>query len=87
VQPRPPATENDNGGALPAERRDGLARTSDLEDEVVRLKAQLARAKGINDVMWETLMQSAAAPDQIPGGDSREDADDGRERKRGKTKA
>jgi len=81
VQPRPPA---ENGGdALPGARPDGLARTSDLEDEVARLKAQLARAKGINDVMWETLMQS----DQIPG-ESHEDADaDGRERKRGKTKA
>ena len=75
---------------LPAARPDG--RASELEDEVVRLKAQLARAKGINDVMWETLMQSVAAqgkevmaaPDQIP--DSHEDTNE-RERKRGKTKA
>jgi pre-rRNA-processing protein IPI3 len=85
VQPRP-AAEND---ALPAARPDG--RLAELEDEVARLKSQLARAKGINDVMWETLMQSVAAqgkemsaPDQAP--DSHEDTD-GRERKRGKTKA
>lgn len=89
VQPRHP--ESDGGGTLlPAARPD--ARTSELEDEVARLKEQLARAKGINDVMWETLMQSVAAqgkevmaaPDEIPN--SHEDTD-GRERKRGKTKA
>ncbi|KAH9014165.1 WD40 repeat-like protein [Lactarius deliciosus] len=63
--------------------------TTTLEDEVARLKSQLARAKGINDVMWETLTQTAAAqgkelaaPDQ-----AHEDAADERERKRGKTKA
>jgi len=66
---------------------------AELEDEVARLKSQLARAKGMNDVMWETLMQSVAeqgkemaAPDQIPAADSHEDTN-GRERKRGKTKA
>ena len=64
---------------------------TELEDEVARLKSQLARAKGINDVMWETLMQNMtaqekemAAPDPVP--DSHEDTTDGRERKRGKTK-
>ena len=79
--------END---ALSAPQMDG--RVTELEDEVARLKSQLARAKGINDVMWETLTQNAAAqgkelaaPDQVP--DSHEDAADGRERKRGKTKA
>jgi hypothetical protein len=36
-------------------------RVTELEDEVARLKSQLARAKGINDVMWETLTQTAAA--------------------------
>ena len=71
-------------------RPDG--RVTELEDEVARLRSQLARAKGINDVMWETFTQTAAAeekelvaPDQVF--DSREDAADVRERKRGKTKA
>jgi len=65
---------------------------TELEDEVFRLKSQLARAKGINDVMWETLAQTVAAqekelaaPSQVP--DSCEDAAEGRERKRGKAKA
>jgi len=86
VQPRP-AAEND---ALPAARPDG--RLAELEDEVAGLKSQLARAKGINDVMWETLTQTAAAqgkelaaPAQVPN--LHEDAADARERKRGKTNA
>jgi len=76
--------END---ALTAARLDG--RTAELEDEVARLKTQLARAKGINDVMWESLMQNVAkdpekpSPGQIT--DSHEDTE-GRGRKRGKTK-
>jgi pre-rRNA-processing protein IPI3 len=87
IQPRPTATEND---AVPAAQPDG--RMEQLEDDVERLKTQLARAKGINDVMWETLMQSVAAqgkempaPGEIP--DSHEENTDERGRKRGKTKA
>jgi len=96
---RPPRSGHAAGhedDALTAARLDG--RTTELEDEVARLKTQLARAKGINDVMWETFMQNeeaqgkdsempAPAPGQIP--DSNEDTDGrrGRGRKRGKTKA
>lgn len=87
--------ENENDALLTAARLDG--RTMELEDEVARLKTQLARAKGINDVMWETFMQNveaqgkdsetpAPAPGQITT-ESHEDADGrGRGRKRGKTK-
>jgi len=86
VKSRPTATVESD--ALPAAPRlDG--RVTELEDEVARLKSQLARAKGINDVMWDTLTaaqeKELAASDQVP--DSHEDAADGRERKRGKTKA
>jgi pre-rRNA-processing protein IPI3 len=28
-----------------------------LESEVTRLKEQLGKAKGVNDVMWETIVQ------------------------------
>ena len=86
MRPRPAA---DGGDALRAVQADG--RVTGLEEEVARLKTQLARAKGINDVMWETLVQNMAAqgkelaaPDHVP--DSQEDAEV-RERKRGKTKA
>jgi len=91
VQPRSGHAAEHENDALTAARLDG--RTAELEDEVARLKSQLARAKGINDVMWETLMKNvpaqgkempAPAPGQIP--DSHEDTD-GRGRKRGKTGA
>lgn len=89
------AGRDENGDTvLTAARQDG--RAAELEDEVARLKTQLARAKGINDVMWETFVQNMAAQGkdsempalgQIPA-DSHGDADaDGRGRKRGKTKA
>ncbi|KAH9995419.1 WD40-repeat-containing domain protein [Russula compacta] len=85
VQPRS-VVESDAPLAAPPD-----GRVAELGDEVARLKMQLARAKGINDVMWETLMESVAGqgkemvvPRQIP--DSHEDTD-GRVRKRGKTKA
>jgi pre-rRNA-processing protein IPI3 len=88
VKPRPATTMEHDAYSTP--RPDG--RVTELEDEVARLKSQLARAKGINDVMWESLTQTAAAqgkelaaPDQVF--DSHEDAADVRERKRGKTKA
>lgn len=87
------AAGHENDALLTAARLDG--RTTELEDEVARLKTQLARAKGINDVMWETFMQNVStqgkdhsempAPGQIS--DSHEDTDGrGRGRKRGKTK-
>ena len=88
VKPRTATTVEYDTLSTP--RPDG--RVTELEDEVARLRSQLARAKGINDVMWETFTQTAAAeekelvaPDQVF--DSREDAADVRERKRGKTKA
>jgi pre-rRNA-processing protein IPI3 len=91
VQPRSGHAAEQENDALTAARLDG--RTTELEDEVARLKSQLARAKGINDVMWETLMKNvqaqgkempAPAAGQIP--DSHEDTN-GRGRKRGKTGA
>ncbi|TDL24019.1 WD40 repeat-like protein [Rickenella mellea] len=33
------------------------ARVSELEGEVARLREQLGKAKGVNDVMWETVVQ------------------------------
>ena len=34
------------------------SRVTELESEVARLKEQLGKAKGINDVMWETVVPS-----------------------------
>lgn len=32
-------------------------KVSDLEAEVIRLREQLGTAKGVNDLMWETVVQ------------------------------
>ena len=37
------------------------SRVNELENEVARLKEQLGKAKGINDVMWDTVVQRLAA--------------------------
>lgn len=37
------------------------SRVTELESEVARLKEQLGKAKGINDVMWETVVQRLVA--------------------------
>lgn len=46
---------NGANGSVPA------ARVAELESEVQYLREQLAKAKGINDTMWETIVQRAVA--------------------------
>ena len=36
-------------------------RVSELESEVAKLKEQLGKAKGINDTIWETVVQKVVA--------------------------
>lgn len=66
------------------------SRVTELEAEVTRLREQLGKAKGVNDVMWETVVQRLVGQ----GKDKKEkvkavdamDVDDGeRRRKRGRT--
>ncbi|KAI0057462.1 WD40 repeat-like protein [Artomyces pyxidatus] len=58
-------------------------RVGELEEEVMRLKGQLGRAKGVNDVMWETVVQKVIAQ----GKETEKPEDEGgRTRKRGKTR-
>ena len=33
------------------------SRVTELESEVVKLRDQLGKAKGVNDMMWETIVQ------------------------------
>ncbi|KAI8985548.1 WD40 repeat-like protein [Trametes punicea] len=69
------------------------SRLSELESEVTRLREQLGKAKGINDVMWETIVQRIVSEGKGRGqGKGQEDtdamvqeADDGRRRKRNRT--
>ncbi|KAI1796611.1 WD40 repeat-like protein [Ganoderma leucocontextum] len=68
-------------------------RVTELESEVTRLKEQLGKAKGINDVMWETVVQRLVAdgkeknPDNgVPMvEDEVEQGEGGRRRKRNRT--
>ncbi|KIY53401.1 WD40 repeat-like protein [Fistulina hepatica ATCC 64428] len=59
------------------------ARVSDLEADVALLRDQLGRAKNINDVMWENVVQKLVK--QRPNASPSEDDADQRKRKRGRT--
>ena len=65
-------------------------RVNELETEVGRLRQQLAKAKGINDTMWETVVQRLVAEgkQKQKEQDSAMEVDgseDERRRKRGRT--
>ncbi|KAI0675497.1 WD40 repeat-like protein [Trametes maxima] len=72
-------------------------RVSELESEVTRLREQLSKAKGINDTMWETVVQRIVAEGRekgqvegrehsvTVGGDATELTEGGRPRKRNRT--
>ncbi|TFY58203.1 hypothetical protein EVG20_g8242 [Dentipellis fragilis] len=60
------------------------SRVTELEDEVAKLKSQLERAKGVNDVMWDTVVQKVMAQTKEKGGEATAE-DGGRARKRGRT--
>jgi len=56
------------------------SRVTELENEVGRLREQLGKAKGVNDVMWETVVHQL-----VPNGKGEEVEDDStRRRKRGR---
>ena len=68
-------------------------RVTELEGEVAHLKEQLGKAKGINDVMWETVVQRLVAEGKEKKPESGAPADEdgagqgegGRRRKRNRT--
>lgn len=41
------------------------SRVQDLEAEVARLKSQLSKAKGINDAMWEAVVQRVIVSEDV----------------------
>ena len=67
-------------------------RVSDLEAEVSRLREQLGKAKGINDTMWETVVQRLVAEGKEKKAQEDQDGSEmdvdgegeGRRRKRGR---
>ncbi|KAH9935059.1 WD40 repeat-like protein [Amylocystis lapponica] len=68
------------------------SRVTELEGEVARLREQLGKAKGVNDVMWETVVRrmveegKGGKEQDVKGATPAEDsAENGRRRKRGRT--
>jgi pre-rRNA-processing protein IPI3 len=57
---------------------------NELETEVARLREQLGKAKGVNDIMWETVVQKVVGQGKEKEGDEKSGEDE-RRRKRGRT--
>ncbi|KAJ6496765.1 WD40 repeat-like protein [Mycena vulgaris] len=64
------------------------SKVNELETEVARLREQLGKAKGVNDVMWETVVQKVVGQGKEKDADKQgAGAEDERRRKRGRTDA
>ncbi|KAJ3837890.1 WD40 repeat-like protein [Lentinula raphanica] len=75
-----------SSGTRPGDNSVPHSRVSELEAEVTLLRSQLGQAKGINDMMWETIVQKVIHNhDKGEGNASGERVEDGRQRKRGRT--
>jgi pre-rRNA-processing protein IPI3 len=57
------------------------SKITDLEAEVERLHEQLGKAKSVNDVMWDTIVQRAVDQGRI----TQDSGDEERKRKRGRS--
>jgi pre-rRNA-processing protein IPI3 len=84
----PVSTENSNSSAA-TNSASLQSRVQDLEYEVEQLRMQLGKAKGVNDAMWDTVVQRLVDQDKTNGGTSSEASEDPEEskrnRKRGRT--
>lgn len=69
----------DNSNTVPVLK----SRVSELETEVAMLRNQLGQAKGVNNLMWETVVQKVVHGQSKSAGD--DSAGDERRRKRGRT--
>jgi pre-rRNA-processing protein IPI3 len=62
------------------------SKVNELETEVARLREQLGKAKGVNDIMWETVVQKVVSHGKEKESDKQSTgAEDERRRKRGRT--
>ncbi|KAJ7132140.1 WD40 repeat-like protein [Mycena epipterygia] len=63
------------------------SKVNELETEVARLREQLGKAKGLNDVMWETVVQKVVGKEKDTDKGASAGTEDERRRKRGRTDA
>ena len=85
-------TSGMNGGVTSVSLQ---SRVAELEAEVGQLREQLGKAKGINDTMWETVVQrlvaegkeraKAQSSDSLMAVDNEDERGEERRRKRGRT--
>ena len=65
------------------------SRVADLENEITKLRGLLGQAKGVNDLMWETVVQkmvTQGADEHTPNSAEMDGEGNGRSRKRSRTK-
>lgn len=61
------------------------AKVTELESEVEKLREQLGKAKGVNDAMWDTVVQRLINQVKETEGNSSKDSEEpDRRRKRGR---
>ncbi|KIJ62015.1 hypothetical protein HYDPIDRAFT_183001 [Hydnomerulius pinastri MD-312] len=86
IQPSSSSSADSAGVSLPS-------RIAELEKEVEQLREELGKAKGVNDVMWETVVKrvisgrgksTGKGEEEGSGMDVEEEGDDERTRKRGR---
>ncbi|KAF7370878.1 Pre-rRNA-processing protein IPI3 [Mycena sanguinolenta] len=61
------------------------SKMNELETEVARLREQLGKAKGVNDMMWETVVQKVVGHGKDESDKQDVGTEDERRRKRGRT--
>ncbi|KAG5638351.1 hypothetical protein H0H81_000484 [Sphagnurus paluster] len=59
------------------------SKIDDLEAEVTRLREQLGKAKSVNDLMWDTVVQRSLGQEKVK--EAANSGDEERRRKRGRT--
>jgi len=70
---------------LTASSAPSTSKVTDLEAEVARLREQLRKAKGVNDIMWETVVQKVIHGNHKNNqGDDMNVDDEERRKKRGR---
>ncbi|KAJ3989654.1 WD40-repeat-containing domain protein [Lentinula detonsa] len=80
-------TAPSSSGIRPGDISVPHSRVSELEAEVVLLRGQLGQAKGVNDLMWETIVQKVVHTHTKSTSNVNSESTDERRTKRGRTES